>query len=374
MSDMRLTRRGALYAGAAGAVGLWAAACGGSSSGSSAGGGSGATAAGGNINWLTWSDHYLPAQIKAVKSETNIAASPTLFSDDSEGYLKIKQTGGQFTIASIDALWAPKFHDDGLTQPFDMSEIGATKELYPNAQNFSFFQADGQAIGYPFAWSTIQIYYNPANVTTTPDSFHALLDPKYKAKIVVENQPTDLMAMAGHRDRRERSVQPDHRRDQQGEGLPHPAQAEHPQAGVAEHGVDLRADRRLGLDRAREPRHRVPREGRGRADLIKAAYPSEGSYGFIDCEQIVKSSSDSSLFVPFIDKMERAHWIAQNFITNGRPLFNEKAYALLVNQGQKERADALLYNKPDKAEQMTLKGPSGNTQAVTDAFNEVFGA
>ncbi len=373
MSDMRLTRRGALFAGAAGAVGLWAAACGGSSSGSSAGGGSGATAAGGNINWLTWSDHYLPAQIKAVKSETNIAASPTLFSDDSEGYLKIKQTGGQFTIASIDALWAPKFHDDGLTQPFDMSEIGATKELYSNAQNFSFFQAGGQAIGYPFAWSTIQIYYNPANVTTTPDSFHALLDTKYKGKIVVENQPTDLMAMAaiatGASDpynptTDEISKAKDFLAQLKPNILKLVSQNTESIAALTD-GSAWIALENLGTE------YRVKDAG---GPEIKAAYPSEGSYGFIDCEQIVKSSSDGSLFVPFIDKMERAHWIAQNFITNGRPLFNEKAYALLVNQGQKERADALLYNQPEKAEQMTLKGPSGNTQAVTDAFNEVFGA
>ena len=108
--------------------------------------------------------------------------------------------------------------------------------------------------------------------------------------------------------------------------------------------------------------------------VVKAAIPTEGTYGFIDGEQIVKASANKDRFDRFIDSMEQADWIAKNFIANGRPLFNEKAYKVLVDQGQKERADLLLYNQPEKALQMTLKGPSGNEQAYIDAFNEVFGA
>jgi spermidine/putrescine-binding protein len=108
--------------------------------------------------------------------------------------------------------------------------------------------------------------------------------------------------------------------------------------------------------------------------LVKMATPSEGVYGFIDGEQIVAASGNKDHFAKFIDSMEQAEWIAKNFIANGRPLFNEKAYKLLVDQGQKERADLLLYNKPEEAVKMTLKGPSSNEQAYIDAFNEVFGA
>ena len=56
------------------------------------------------------------------------------------------------------------------------------------------------------------------------------------------------------------------------------------------------------------------------------------------------------------------------------PLFNEKAYKILVNQGQQDRADRFLYNKPETVLTMTLKGPGASTQAAIDAFNEVFGA
>ncbi len=371
MTQKRVTRRGALQVGALGALSMYAAACGSSSSSGSSG--SSGAANGGDINWLTWSDHWSPQQIKAVKAQTKIAATPTLFSDDSEGYLKIKQTGGQFGMASIDALWAPKFHGDGLTQGFDIDEIKVSKELYPLARNFPFFQSGGQSIGYPFAWSTIQIYYNPTNVTTKPDSWHALLDPAYKSKIVAENQPTDLVAMAGratgakdpyNQTTDELSKSKDFLTSLKPNILKLVSQNTESVAALVD-GSAWIAIENLGTE------YRV-KDANG--PTIMAAYPSEGTYGFIDCEQIVKAGSAASLFVPFINAMETGPWIAKNFITNGRPLFNEAAYKILVNQGQKERADNLLYNQPEKALDMTLKGPSGNTQAVTDTFNEVFGA
>ena len=108
--------------------------------------------------------------------------------------------------------------------------------------------------------------------------------------------------------------------------------------------------------------------------VVKMSYPKEGTIGFIDSEQMVKASKNKDAFPRFINAMQQAPYIAQNFITNGRPLFNEKSYKILVNQGHGDRARRLLYNQPDKALKMTLKGPSGNEQAYTDAFNEVFGA
>ena len=109
--------------------------------------------------------------------------------------------------------------------------------------------------------------------------------------------------------------------------------------------------------------------------VVKAAYPKEGTVGFIDSEQIVKASKHKDVLREVRStRCEQAPWIAKNFLTNGRPLFNEKAYKLLVNQGHGDRARRLLYNKPEHALKMTIKGPAGNEQAYVDAFNEVFGA
>ena len=102
--------------------------------------------------------------------------------------------------------------------------------------------------------------------------------------------------------------------------------------------------------------------------------PKEGTIGWMDSEMIVKGGANENLIMPFLEKAEQAEYIAANFILNGRPLFNEAAYKILINQGQQERADRFLYNKPETVQTMDLKGPGTSTQAVIDAFNEVFGA
>jgi spermidine/putrescine-binding protein len=369
--DKRVTRRQALRAGAVGAFGIYLAGCGSSGSGASSGssGGSGPV----TVNWLTWSDHFTKDQLAAVNKATQIEARPNLFSDNSEGYLKIRQAGSQFDIVSGDALWVPKYFKDGLIEPFDLAEVKASSELYPMARDFPFFKNGSTYLGYPFAWSTIQIYYNPKSVTTKPDSWHALADPKYKGKVIAENQPTDLMAMAGRATgaKEPYSMTPDElsrAKDFLKTIKPNILKLASQNTEVIRalaDGTAWLALGNLGTD------YRVKDAG---GPDMHAAYPKEGTYGFIDSEMMVKASNNKGRFAQFLDSAERAKWIAENFITNGRPLWNEKAYKVLVDQGQKERADRLLYNQPEKAMQMTLKGPSGNEQAYTDAFNEVFGA
>src|SRR6185437_1428369 len=200
-----VTRRQALRAGALGMTGLYVAACGSSSTtqsgASSAASNGGGSASASNspvtLNWETWNDHYLPQQIAAVKKATGIAARPSLESDDSDGYLKVKQTGGQYDIVSTDALWAPKFFKDGLTEPFDIASIPVSSQLYSIAKEVPFWKAGGGYLVYPNGWSSVNIYYNPKFVSPAPTSWEVLTEPKYAGKVVAENQPTDLMAMAG---------------------------------------------------------------------------------------------------------------------------------------------------------------------------------
>jgi putative spermidine/putrescine transport system substrate-binding protein len=189
--DRRSFMRGALMVGAASPL-LLSAACSPASNTASGGGG----ANGGELNWLTWGDHFIPDQLEKVTASTKITGKPKLFADNADAFLQLKQTGGQFDLVSADALWVKKYMQSGLIEPFDMASIGASSELYSMAKNFEFFNDPKGSLGYPFGWSTIQMYYDPAKVTA-PTSWDSLTDPAYKGKIVAQNIPGDLMAIAG---------------------------------------------------------------------------------------------------------------------------------------------------------------------------------
>src|SRR4029078_10982068 len=326
-----MTRGRVLRLGAVGAVGVIAAGCGGSSKGSSAA----ASATGKSdtavtLNWLTWSDHYANDQLAAVKQQTNEQGRPQLFSDNADAYLKIKQTGSQFDIVSGDALWVPKYNKDGPTESFGLSSLPFSSQLYSIARTFPFWKDGSNYMGYPFSWSTVQIYYNPKYVKTVTDSWHACRDPKYNVKISLENIPTDMMAIAG-----------------KATGAKDPYNMT--TAEIADAKGWLKEFKPNVLTLASENNEVVRALADGSAWIgimnlgtddrvkdaggptIKTAYPKEGTIGFIDSEQIVKASNNHDSFFKFENAMQQAPWIAKNFITNGRHALHQKALKARVN-------------------------------------------
>jgi spermidine/putrescine-binding protein len=372
IADIKLNRRsfvlGSLMLGAASPLVL--SACSSSNTGGSSGGGGG----GGTLNWLTWSDHYSTDQLAKVAASTKITGRPKLFSDNADAFLQLKQTGPQFDQVSADALWVKKYMESGLIQPFDMSSIEASSELYSMAKKFDFLNDPKGAIGYPFSWSTVQIYYNPAKVKTPPTTWESLTDPQYKGLIVAENIPTDLMAIGGIATGSKSpygltgdeiskaadwlsAIKPNMIKlaSQNNEIITMMASGE-AAIGFTNLGTDIRVKNAGGPE-------------------LQAAYPPEGTIGFIDSEMITAKGNNSALVKPFLNAMQRSEFIVQNFTTNWRPLFNEKAaQALTADPKTADAAKRLFMDNPEKALTMTLKGPAQDQQAYTEAFNRVFGA
>src|SRR3954468_22387818 len=368
--DRRSFVRGALMLGAASPFLL--SAC---SSGSDSSSNSGGASSGGTLNWLTWSDHYSTDQLARVAASTKITGRPKLFSDNADAFLQLKQTGPQFDQVSADALWVKKYMESGLIEPFDLSSIGASSELYSMAKQFEFLNDPKGALGYPFSWSTVQVYYNPDKVKTPPTSWESLTDPMYKGLIVAENIPTDLMAIAGIATGSKGSPYaqtPDQissssnflsalkpnvvkLASQNNEIVTMMASGE-AAIGISNLGTDVRVKDAGGPE-------------------LKSAYPPEGTIGFIDSEMIVAKGANKAQVKPFLEAMEQSEWIVAHFTTNWRPLFNQKAAeALTADPKTADNAKLLFMTNPEKALQMTLKGRAQDQQAYTGAFNKVCGA
>ena len=366
------TRRDLLKGGAIGAAGLYLGGAG-SALAARLGQDTALSADAVTLNWLTWFDHYFPQQLQVTKKRIGIGARTKLAPSDSQIYTTIRQTGSQFDISAADALWVPKMHKDGLTQSFDLSSIAASKQLYSVARSFAIWKDGSNYMAFPNGWSTIQTYYNPKYVKTKPDSYDALLDPKYKKKIVYEDSPENFVGFAGLATGAKnpydqtlselarskawlKKLKPNILKIvQQNFETVNALKDESAWIGLGNLGVELRVKAAGG-------------------PLVKVAYPKEGLLGWFDGEQMVKASKHKDLFAKFMNSVEgQTAFAAKNFIKNGRPMFNEKAYKLLVNQGYKHRADLFHYNEPERILKSHLQGPSRNPQATTQTFTEVFG-
>jgi spermidine/putrescine-binding protein len=327
----------------------------------------------GTFNWMTWGDHWYQAQMDVIASTNNIKASSTLFSDNIDAYTKLKQVGGQLDMVSGDALWVPHYFEAGLIEAWDINSLPVSSQLYSIARSFKIWTKPEGYLGYPFGWSPVQIYYDPAHVSPAPDSWEVLLDPKYKGRVVIEDQPVEAMAYMGKLAgvKNAYSMTPDEidkAKDLLKQLKPNilrlANQATDTIAALKNKEAWI-ATGNLGTEA------RVKDQG---GPDLNVFTPKEGTIGWMDSEMVVKGGTNENLIMPFLQLAEQAEYMAANFMLNGRPLFNEAAYKILINQGQQERADRFLFNKPETVLTMDLKGPGTSTQAVTEAFNEVFGA
>jgi spermidine/putrescine-binding protein len=334
----------------------------------------GVRAQGGSFNWMTWSDHFYTEQVDAVNQAIGIQPSISELAGNAEGYTRLREVGGQLDMISGDALWVPKYHADGLVDAFDINELKVAAELYPIARQFPWWTTDdGLYLGYPFGWSPVQIYYDPAHVTPKPDSWAVLLDPKYVGRVIVENQPEEIPAYMGKYTGAKDPY--DQTPDELARSKEAMIQLKPNVLRLAQQNTDTvdalasgevwLATGNLGTD------ERVSEAGGPKLEVFT---PKEGTIGWMDSEMIVTGGANSASVRPWLEAAEQAEYIAQNFIRYGRPLFNEAAYQLLVNNGQGERAQRFLYDQPDVAATMTLKGPSATTADAVAAFNEVFAA
>jgi|SRR5579884_496542 len=369
MIENLITRRQALRTGVAGIGAVALAGCGSSSSGGS---GSGAKTGPVTLNMLTWNDHYDPQnQLPAIKRQTGISVNVTLGSDDAGMFIKAKQSG-DFDIVSADALWVPYYYQQGLIEPFDINSFPVAQQLYSVSRQFQIWESSAGYLAYPRAWSALRIYYNPKYVSPAPTSWEVLLDPKYHGKFVRENQPTDIVAEAGLATG---SKDPYNMTDAELSRAKQFLEASKPayltlvsqNTGVVRALANESAwftSENLGTDL------RVKQAG---GPVIKAAVPKEGVVGWLDAEMKMKSPH-ANRFEQFINAWGQAQYIPPLFKQFKEAWFNEKAYKLLVNQGQGEVADSLLYNQPEEAIKAHLKGPAKDPNAYINVFNQVFGA
>ena len=365
--DQRYSRR--TFLRASGAVGA-AVGLGGLTAACSIGGSSGGT-----FNWITWSDHYIDTQLKAIEDSDKIIANISPLEGNAEGFAKLKEVKGQLDMMSADALWVrDAYNKEGLIEPFDIDEIKVGKELYSFAREFEIWTTPEGYLGYPFGWSPIMIYYDPAKVSGSPDGWEVLLDPKYKGRVIVEHQPEEIVAYMA---RAAGFDTPYSLSDDQLTTVRGLLEQLKPNilrfAGQATDTVNALVSGEAWLATGNIGNEDRVKDASG--PEIKGYVPKEGTVAWQDSEMIVKGGANSKLIKPFWEKAEVAENMVANFHAYGRPLFNEKAYKLLVDGGQKDKADRFRYNEAeDILAKSILKGPGTSIDKSIELFTDIFGA
>jgi spermidine/putrescine transport system substrate-binding protein len=184
---------------AIGGVGSFVAACG-DDDDDGGGGGSGEVVV---LSWVS----YVTPEIKTAFEDAypGITMRGVAAQSDQEMFTKVKAGGGeQYDLVFCNAGWAPLYHDNGLTEPFDIAKVGGADELYPvfvEDTSFPYVVDPGNVLLYPNAWSPLSMTYSKTAPFQPPQPYtwnSMWSDEVEEGKVVLQlGAGDDFLAVAG---------------------------------------------------------------------------------------------------------------------------------------------------------------------------------
>ena len=202
LEHSRLSRRLLLQRGGAAVLGLGLmptllAACGGDDGGDAA-----APQASGTIDYLSWEGYDIPDPMKAWKTANSVDVKSTYIGNHDEIQAKIKAGGGSYDLITYYQGYKPLYTELGILTNLDTDKIPNIEGLFPvfreaDSRNL-WIDEDGNWTGVPWTWGSIGITWDDAKLPGGLDSWYDLLDPKFKGKVGVINDPLGAFTLTAH--------------------------------------------------------------------------------------------------------------------------------------------------------------------------------
>jgi len=202
-----LQRAGGLSLGALALPGLLAA-CGDDEEGGSTttaektAGPAEAPKASGRLDYLSWEGYDIPDAMKAwmkankIQFKTNYIANH----DDIQGKIKAAGSAGGFDLTTYYQGYKQLYAQLKILKPIDESKLPNLEnlgELWRGDLGNFWVDPDGTRTGVPWTWTPLGLTYDSAKTPELP-SHYDLLDPKFKGKVAVVDDPTGAWAMSAH--------------------------------------------------------------------------------------------------------------------------------------------------------------------------------
>jgi spermidine/putrescine transport system substrate-binding protein len=329
----------------------------------------------GPVNALTWGGRIIPEEISDFQKETGVRVNFIGASGNSENLAKIKLGGGsQYDIVGVDALWVPKFYQEGVIEVFDMESWPQYQDMLDPFKAMSIWKVGNMWMAQPWAWSPLVLWYNADKIKTPPTSIKFLWDPALRQRIALTRQQEDVMAWMGiatgakkpyDMSKEELANAKDALKKLMPNVLKFPPQEEELVKLMVDESIWVTA---LSAGGAR----RIKAAG-GPAN-IKGFLPPEGYIGYFDGDCIVKGAAHREAAIAWLQHRVQAKYLLTNFYKYQRPLAFKGPLETLQKEGKSDVAHELFYDQPEILTKMVVIGPPPDIGAYVDAFNEVAGS
>ena len=334
---------------------------------------------------VSWAGDYLsPKLAEILREEAGLTLRTVPSESDQDMFTKVKAGGGdQYDIVFGNCGWAPTYYKNGLTEPFDVSEVEGGEQLWPvfrESANLPYVLEPGKLLMFPNMWDSLSMAWNldvPFQ-PPTPHSWEALWATEIpKGKVLFHAGPDDLLAIAGL------SL-----------GVPRNAIYEMKGAQLedaARHLADLKpfqisnsdATDDQALSSAKAWIGQLPslaaapriNDAQGK-EIVQAVVPSQGTLGWVDGPQLVKGSKNRANALKFMSVWNGKTWQDWLFEKLGYAQCNEQATKRVLARGgaAAQRVRDHGGDDPKRVEELAFQAPPKDPQAWAQAYDGVVGA
>jgi spermidine/putrescine transport system substrate-binding protein len=162
-----------------------------------------APAASGRIDFLSWEGYDIPDPLKSWRSQTGVKVKSTYIGNHDEIQTKLKAGGAGtgYDIITYYQGYKPLYQELDILEPLDEQKLPNLKNLFPyfagKEGNF-WVDEDGTRTGVPWTWGSIGITIDTRRVKSMPTSWYDLLEPEFKGKVAIPDDPTGSWALGCH--------------------------------------------------------------------------------------------------------------------------------------------------------------------------------
>jgi spermidine/putrescine transport system substrate-binding protein len=327
----------------------------------------------GPVNAFTWGGRIIPPEVADFQKETGVRLNFIGASGNSENLAKVKLGGGkQYDIVGVDALWVPKFYEEGVIEAFDMETWPQYQDMFDEFKKMSIWKVGNMWMAQPWAWSPLVLWYNPKYIKSAPTSIKFLWDPALRQRIALTRQQEDVIAWMGiaigakkpyDMTKAELAAAKDALKRLMPNMLKFPPEEEELVKLMVDESIWVTALSAGGAIRIKAA---------GGPD-VKGFLPPEGFIGYFDGDCIVKGAAHREAALAWMQHRVQAKYLIDNFRKYNRPLAYRGPLELLKSEGKSSVAHELFYDQPEILSKMVVIGPPPNIGDYVDAFNEAAG-
>jgi len=150
------------------------------------------------MTWMGWQGYETPIKAGTFLKDNDIDFQPTFISSNEEIITKLQAGGtGKTDLITMYFGYLPLMAEGELLEPIDTAKVELLPKLIPQFVAQDAIRDQGNLMGVPWNWGSLPLMYDPAVVTSPPESWLDILKPEYQGKVAMVDDPLGNLLIWG---------------------------------------------------------------------------------------------------------------------------------------------------------------------------------